>query len=429
MNAPLLVRSVSWLSIEQAIRVGVSAVLGVAVARHLGPESFGVLAIALAVASLLGAALTANHSQVVRRLAGRGHDEASEMVESLITTNFVMGLVLYLAAATFGFAAVSDSTTQVAVAISGLSLVPMGLLTGEAILQASERHRRLAIGRIVALVVAAAFRLGAIVTDRGPLWFAAAVVVESTTAAVIAWSGTADRRFLQWSRPIWSDWWPLALTGLAIATYMAVDQVLLGLLSTHEETGTYAVAVRLVSVTYAVPAVLVTAMSPRLLRHADDRSTFPAVMQRFSDLMVALGVLQALAWLVGGRAIVSALFGVGYQSASTQLAVLGSAGIAVYAGSVVGVRLIGEGKERLLLRMTAMGAIANVALNLLLIPRYQGNGAAVATLASYMLAGWLATATDQRTRACFRMVNRSLAPHRLVASLTPTSLRRLSDGP
>ncbi len=428
MSDASLVRSVSWLSIEQASRVGISAVLGVAVARHLGPESFGVLAVALALASLLGAVLTANHSQLVRRLAGRSREEAPELVGSLLVTNALMGVVLYAVAAAFAIAAVSDPTTRTAIAISCLSLVSMGLLTAEALLQAAERHRRLAIGRIAALLVAAAFRLGAILTDRGPVWFAAAVVVESSTAAVIAWSGSTDRRFIRWSRPDWSDWWPLALTGLAIATYMAVDQVLLGLLASSTATGTYAVAVRLVSLTYALPAVLVTALSPRLLRHANNRAAFPTVMQRFSDVMLALGVLQAVAWLVVGDAVIKSLFGPAYLAASTQLAVLGVAGIAVYAGSVVGVRLIGEGKERLLLRMTSLGAVTNIALNLLLIPRYEGNGAAVATLVSYAVAGWLTASTDERTRSCFRMVNRSLTPRRLATALTPTNLRRLSTG-
>ena len=55
------------------------------------------------------------------------------------------------------------------------------------------------------------------------------------------------------------------------------------------------------------------------------------------------------------------------------------------------------------------GALLNVALNLILIPVYQGTGAAVATVVSYAAGGYLACFLHPRTRSAGVMMSKALA--------------------
>jgi PST family polysaccharide transporter len=52
--------------------------------------------------------------------------------------------------------------------------------------------------------------------------------------------------------------------------------------------------------------------------------------------------------------------------------------------------------------------VINVLLNLLLIPRYGGLGAAIATLAAQIVAVWLATLLYRPTRPVFHMQLRAM---------------------
>ena len=54
--------------------------------------------------------------------------------------------------------------------------------------------------------------------------------------------------------------------------------------------------------------------------------------------------------------------------------------------------------------------MANIALNLVLIPAWGIAGAAVATLAAQALATWLADAAYRETRGLFMMKTRALWP-------------------
>jgi len=59
---------------------------------------------------------------------------------------------------------------------------------------------------------------------------------------------------------------------------------------------------------------------------------------------------------------------------------------------------------------TTIGAASNVILNLLLIPRYAGIGAAVATTVSYALASFLLNVFNARSRKLFYLQLWSLLP-------------------
>ena len=67
-------------------------------------------------------------------------------------------------------------------------------------------------------------------------------------------------------------------------------------------------------------------------------------------------------------------------------------------------------------------AIVNVGLNLILIPRWGGTGAAVATLLSQALAGWLSSFCSQRVRPIGWMQARALLAPFFLASESPIAI-------
>jgi PST family polysaccharide transporter len=62
---------------------------------------------------------------------------------------------------------------------------------------------------------------------------------------------------------------------------------------------------------------------------------------------------------------------------------------------------------------TIAGAVANVALNVFLIPRYSAVGAAIATVFSQGIAAVLANVVFSRTRPIFWLQLRSFLPNHL----------------
>ena len=105
--------------------------------------------------------------------------------------------------------------------------------------------------------------------------------------------------------------------------------------------------------------------------------------------------------LLGSSLLVHLLFGPSYAAAAPILAVHVWAAPFVFLGVAQNPWNINEGLAVLSFRRAAIGAASNVVLNLLLIPRFGGLGAAVATVVSYALASFFSNAIDRRTRRIF----------------------------
>ncbi len=106
--------------------------------------------------------------------------------------------------------------------------------------------------------------------------------------------------------------------------------------------------------------------------------------------------------------VIRLAYGSAYAGAAGVLAVHIWSSVFVFLGVVRGQWLVNEKMVRFYLATTIIGAIANVALNLVLIPRAGPLGAAWATVVSYALATWFSSFIDPSVRVIGRMQTRAL---------------------
>jgi O-antigen/teichoic acid export membrane protein len=111
---------------------------------------------------------------------------------------------------------------------------------------------------------------------------------------------------------------------------------------------------------------------------------------------------------------VRVLYGRPFADAGPILAVHIWSSVFVFLGVARGQWLVNEKLQHFYLASTMVGAVANVGLNLVLIPRAGGLGAAVATVVSYALAAWLCSYFHPAVRPTAAMQTRALlVPFRL----------------
>jgi O-antigen/teichoic acid export membrane protein len=147
------------------------------------------------------------------------------------------------------------------------------------------------------------------------------------------------------------------------------------------ETGWYAAAYRVYEgLTYA-PAVLSAVLTPRFsYLFVHDRAALRTQFARALGAAAGLGILLGAAalWLAGP--IMSLLFGASYGPSVVPLRVLSGGALFVFSTWILHAAAIATNLDRRLLVTTAVGLGSNVALNLLLIPRWGIAGAAWATV-------------------------------------------------
>ncbi len=407
-----------WLAVEKAVRLVVGVGVGLWLARHLGPTRFGTLGYCTAIVTLLGFLPALGLDSIVKRdLLNR-----SEITAELLASS----LVLQLAAGLLAYAGVQltvlngwglEGEEPQVLGILGLLLLQPALLTRDLWLQAQLQAKWSVTAQLAALGLGSALRIWLILTDESLAAFAAVMVAEMVVGAVgVFWFAraaglrspfTAAR--VATMRRLLVQAWPLMFASLAIVVYMKIDELMLRHLAGPAAVGIYSAAVKLSEVWYFLPVALAASVLPALLRERErDGPAYARRQQQYYDLSAAVAYVLSVPIALVAPWLVRLAYGAEFAAAGPILAVHIWSSIFVFLGVARGQWLVNEGLQKFYLAATLAGAVANVLLNLLLIPRWGGLGAAWATVASYALAAWLASYLHPAVRPTAAMQTRAL---------------------
>ncbi len=121
------------------------------------------------------------------------------------------------------------------------------------------------------------------------------------------------------------------------------------------------------------------------------------VMQKFSMLMFLFGSIVAFGTFTFSDFIIRVTYGSNYNDASIIIKLLSVTMLIVYYNVSSSVPLNGWNKEKPVALSILLGALVNIFLNFLLIPRYGAKGAAYATIFSEIVVGASLTLTFLKT--------------------------------
>jgi O-antigen/teichoic acid export membrane protein len=278
-----------------------------------------------------------------------------------------------------------------------------------------------ALARTASTFLSVLAKCACLVLGLGVAALAWTVVFESLAAGIglvlaYRWYAAGSRTNalsvdLRLVRPLLRECRPYLLSAVAVIAYMKIDIVLLGYLSSDAETGIYSLAQKLSEVLYSVPVALVDSAYPALARRfAEGTGNHPEHGQTLFDLAVGGATAATLVALALAGPFVVAVFGAGYER-SVAVFHLHAWSCVAMAMAIARHRWMAVlGLQRYAPIVTLAGLLANVALNLALIPTLGATGAAIATLASYFLSGYLLSFVFAPLREIGRMQTRALWP-------------------
>lgn len=416
-NLVKIVDNIGWLFFDKILRMGVGLLVGVWVARYLGPEQFGLLNFAIAFTGLFGAIATLGLQGVVVRDIVQNPQGTQYTLGTAAIMQLAGGVVSFLlVVAAIGYFRPNDPLARSVVAILGAIMLFKASEIAVYWFESQVQSKYTVWVQNGVFLVFAAIKIILILQGASLVAFALAMLAEQILVALVLllvmWRYGLSLSSLQASaaraKTLFKDSWPLVLSGIAVSLYMKIDQIMLGQMIGNEAVGIYSAAVRISEVWYFIPMVVVASVFPAILE-AKKRSEdeYHNKLLNLYKLMVAIGLAVAVPMTFLAEPIVVLLFGPAYVAAGAVLAIHVWASVFVFLGVASGKWFLAENLQALSLQRTAIGAAANIALNLLLIPKFGEVGAAVATVISYAIAGLFADLFQAKTRSMFYMKIRS----------------------
>ena len=177
----------------------------------------------------------------------------------------------------------------------------------------------------------------------------------------------------------------IVCVNVIISIYLQLNNVLLGFMKDTEAVGYFTAATKIMVITMSISSALGAVIMPRTSNLiAEERmDEFKALVQKSYDFIFALAMPLMVGLIFTSPSAVLLLSGEGFVPAILTSQIVAFNILTVGLSGVMGIQVLYPlGKINIVILCTSIGAIINVFLNVLLIPRYGHNGTAVA----YMLA-------------------------------------------
>lgn len=406
-----------WLSFDKGVRLTLGVVVGMWMARHLGPADYGLLNYALALVSLASVFPALGLDLIVRRGLVNNPADAGRLLGTTFGLRLGAGLATYACLLAGAFLFEPDASARLALAMAGVSLLLQPVLAIDLWFQSRLLSKHTVVAQSLTFGACALLRVGLILrgADLAPFLYLLAVESVLLAALLVITYLRGRERFAAWrwdtatAASLLRESWPLAAATLATLVYVKFDQVLLRSVAGPTETGLYAAAARVNDILHTLPVMLAASFSPLLLAARQrNPAEYELSLRRFFNLSAGLAWAAALGCAALTPWVVPLVFGPAYARTSGMLVALALSLPLIAMGVARQEYLINEGRQKFQLVTTLVGAVVNVGLNLWAIPRWGGLGAAGVALVSHLAADLLTSLVWPPAQAVGRWQLRAL---------------------
>lgn len=384
-----VLRNAANLASAQVVMKAAGLAVTILIARALHADGFGRFTSAWSFGMLVGVLADAGLSYFVALEVSRVPRTARRFVWTALALRCVVCLAgLVIAAAVLPFLHFDVALAWAAVAFT-LSSVLDGIQTQvlayyRAVARMHVEAQVLTVGRIALI----ALTFGALTIAPTVLSFAIAQAVASLLTLTVALAllcrevpPVMPRR--KAVRAIAAGALPFAANGLLSYIFFRIDTLLLRAFGVADASiGTYSAAYRVMEAPRTAFGSIAAGLMPAAtsLAHPRARDEFRKLAVTTTTIVLWVMVPATLAFALSPTSVIGLIYGHGFDAAVPLLLVLAPMPILMALDAVLGTMLNALSAQRAVTGIFAVCAIANVALNVALIPRIGALGAAVATL-------------------------------------------------
>jgi O-antigen/teichoic acid export membrane protein len=409
----------SWLFAEQILRIIAGLLVGIYVARYLGPEQFGLFSYALAFVALFASvAKLGMDGIIVRDLVN-----APEKRDAYLGTAFwlkVMGAILAGAGIAVALTiAENDPTTNLYIGIIASGLVFQSFEVVDFYFQSRVLSKYVSICKISQLLLSSLLKLYFVAINADLFWFVLVSIVDQASLAVaLAYAYSRQKLgafYFKFDRAVAKELLvsarPLIISGVMVSVYSSVDRVIIKEMLGVREVGVYVAAASLTGAMSFLPTIVSNSVFPAIL-NAKQKSleSYAGLLIALSKSLTLLGILICLLVTLFADSIVHLLYGSQYVDAAGILQIYVWSFLLICFASIFSKWLLAENLQYLNFRFTVVALVINLLGNIILIPLFSVKGAAIASIAAQFIPFPLMLLLDKRLSKHLRDLLRARYP-------------------
>ena len=390
MNNNRILKNATWIIACKIVQSILGFVIGTLTVRYLGPTNYGVITYAVSVISFLLPVMQLGLNNTLVKEFIRNPDKEGEILGTALIINIISSL--FSMAGAIAFVSIANAGERDTIIVCALySLVLLFQATEMTVywFQSKLLSKYPSIATLIAYVVVAIYKVYLLATGKSVIWFAASYVLDFFLISIIllaiykklscqklSFNRSTARQLLSRSKYY-------IIPSLMVIIYQHTDRIMLKLISGDAETGLFSAAIACTGMTgFVFHAIVDSARTVVLETKERDPEMFEKRVVQLYSIITAFALTQSVCITIFAKPIVHLLYGEAYSAAVPILQLAVWYDTFGYYNAVRNVWILAEDKQKHLTKINVIGALANVALNVCLIPVLGGIGAAIASIIS-----------------------------------------------
>ena len=412
-----VIRNIVWAVIGKVVTLLGGLLVGIFVARYLGPEQYGLMSYVLSYIAIFQVLAYFGMDNIEIREESKTPEEKDKIIGTAIC------LKLIFAVATIGLVALTvcifeaDSFTRWMIMLYSISMIANSFGVIRNYFTSLVWNEYIVKTEITRTFIGAGIKVALLLLHAPLAWFIAATLFDTMLIAggyLVSYRSKIDT-IRTWTFDkttaiyLIKQSFPLLLSGAAVVVYTKIDQVIIRNLLNTESVGYYSVADRFVEICLFIPTILSQTITPILVQaYSENKSEYDQKSQQFMNIMIWSTLILCVVICLIALPMVRYTFGTQYLLSAPilQIMVFKVVGNALAQSS--GAMIIVESKQKYTLFRNIIGCGVCIVLNYLLIPNFGLKGAAYASILTSICAGYLSHLIIPQYRYLFTKQTRSL---------------------
>ena len=410
---------------DKFLGLGLSFVVAVLLARHLGPSDYGTYSYVMSMVSLFSVAGHMGLAGLVTRELVKHPEDTGQILGTTLGLKLIGMTAGYIGLLTYAYfyeGLYSQEFLLIAIAGATLILSCTGII--DYWFQSYVKAKYVSIANLTSLIISALLKLAFIFMGLGLTYFIVTNVIQVIILGlllIIFYKTVSGLPLKSWSfskakaLELLSQSWLVFAGSIFAILNLKIDQVMLKWYQGAEQVGIYAVAAQLSEAWYFIPTAIVASFFPKLIQlKKENNEQYLLRLQQLFSVLFLIAFSVAFVVSLGGDLLIRTFFGVQYLASSSVLTVHIWAAIFIFMRALFSRWILIENALVFSLITQGFGALINILLNYFWINEYGVMGAAYATLFSYASSSFFALIFYKKTRPIFWMMCKAMFLHSLI---------------
>lgn len=387
-------KNIGWMFFARLASMVITFISTAYIARHLGPGNYGELSYAISFVGVFSFMASLGVEQILVR----------DLVRYPEKRNTYLGSAIFLRvlASTFAIVVCIGSAlliSQKDVSLWLIFIISLTHLSGSFQLlgsefQADAQSKYPSIFSFGVIIILNILKIVTILFNQGVIYLALIILLEPILYSLLyiylrsKYYGNVRNLTINKTIciTILKESFPLVFASAFYVIYSRIDQVIIKNMINAESVGLYDAAVRVSEVSYFIPNIILASLFPAIInakKHSED--LYHKRIKKLFLMLIGISTLLALATTLVSKYLILVIFGAGFLGAIPVLVIYVWSNIGAALNVLTQQILLSENLTKYISVTTFFGMATNVILNMALIPKYGIEGAAFATLISYMI--------------------------------------------